>query len=180
MNSDQFLQWRSFNFFFKCDNNTHVSCVWLTCNLTLFNVLHIRHVMHDFIWINKMFEEINCCKVSVLYFLTHSSKQSLLQQTHVPCGCLLIFINFWGDEKGKSGEIFACPLQLPLTPETQTCPVFTIWFQSSTVQVGFRSWSLIYCDFLWLFGSIGEAFVIKLWDFKKSLFPETLLHIRNV
>lgn len=69
-----------------------------------------------------MFEEINCCKVSVLYFLTHSSKQSLLQQTHVPCGCLLIFINFWGDEKGKSGEIFACPLQLPLTPETQTCP----------------------------------------------------------
>lgn len=80
----------------------------------------------------------------------------------------------WNEvRKEKCGEIFAYPLQLPLTPKAQTCQIFTIWFQSSTVHVG---WSLIYCDFLWLSGSIGEAFLIKLWHFKNSLFPDASSH----
>ena len=41
-----------------------------------------------------------------------------------------IFFVEWGEK--KCGEIFAYPLQLPLTPKAQTCPIFTIWFQSSS------------------------------------------------
>lgn len=62
-------------------------------------------------------------------------------------------------------------LPSPASPHTKSPNMSNIYYLIPVIK-----WSLIYCDFVWLFGSIGEAFLIKLWHFKNSLFPDASTH----